>query len=161
MALLDTSFNIEEMPEGNNYDPIPAGDYIVNIVKADIKATKDGTGQFIALQMDVLAPSHAGRKVFSNINVRNKSTQAEEIGRQQLGSIMRACGLAKVTDTDELLGQQILVKVIIEQQEGRDPQNVVRSYKAVDGANLPKAENKPATTSAPTAAPWAKRASPF
>jgi hypothetical protein len=53
---------------------------------------------------DITGPSHQGRVVFGNLNIKNANPKAEEIGRQQLGDIMRAIGLAKVTDTDQFIG---------------------------------------------------------
>lgn len=157
MALLDMGFDVNELPVADSdYAPIQDGWYRANISIADIKATKDGTGQYINLTYDIVAPTNAGRKVFGMINVRNKSSKAEEIGRQQLGSLMRAIGLAKVNDTDELLGATLEIKVATEKSEGYEPRNVVKGYKAVEGVTNVTA---PTTTAdAPkSAAPWSKK----
>jgi hypothetical protein len=49
------------------------------------------------------------------LNIKNANPKAEEIGRQQLGDIMRAIGLAKVTDTDQLIGGQIGIKLEVKE----------------------------------------------
>jgi len=159
MALLDDVFDINSLPEQeNNYDPIPEGWYEAVINKADVKPTKDGTGQYISVRFDVTGPTHQGRVVFSIVNIRNKSAQAQSIGLQQLGSIMRAVGLTRVDDTDQLIGGRLLIKVTIRKQEGYDPTNDVRGYKAIEGAVMPSAAAPAASKeNAKAAPPWSKK----
>ena len=113
MAFLNEEFNVNELPQGNgNFEPLPAGWYTATISQSELKATKAGNGQYIKLRYDITGPSHQGRVVFGNLNIKNANPKAEEIGRQQLGDIMRAIGLAKVTDTDQLIGGQIAIKLM-------------------------------------------------
>ena len=97
MSFLGETISVNDLPvsEAGNYDPLPAGWYTAHISGAEIKATKAGDGSYIAVRYDITGPSHQGRVVFGNLNIRNASAKAEEIGRQQLGDIMRAIGLAK------------------------------------------------------------------
>jgi len=135
MATLTQSINVNDLPEDNGGDfaPIPAGMYNVRITDADIKDTRRGDGQFIKIRMDVTGPSHEGRVVFTNINIKNPSQKAEEIGRQQLGSIMRAIGVTSLQDTDQLIGGALQVKVAIRKSEEYGDQNEVKSFKAMEG----------------------------
>ena len=164
------TININDLPQQtNDYAPIPAGDYVVTIKNAELKPTKDGSGQYIKLKLDVVAPSSVGRVIFSNINIRNKSEQAENIGRQQLGAIMRALALNSVSDTDQLIGATLSVKVAIrEAQNGYEAQNEVKAYKAAQGSAPPSVlsahvalGDKDATVMqsqpAKAAPPWAAR----
>ena len=171
MAYLDQPINVNELPEdtGGDYSPLPPGDYQTVIKDAELKATNDGTGQYIKLRLDVTGPTHAGRVVFSNINIRNKSSAAEQIGRAQLGALMKAIGLATLQDTDQLIGGHVTVKLAI--REARtDPatgktyeaSNEVRSYKSIDSSAMPAGQSqiKPMMQSAtPTksAPPWMKK----
>lgn len=161
MAFLGETFDANELPQGNggNYDPIPPGWYNAAITSAELKKTKDGTGQFIKVRYDITGPSNQGRVVFGNLNIKNASTKAEEIGRQQLGEIMRAIGLAKVTDTDQLIGGNLSIKLSVrEATEQYAAQNEVKGYKAIEGSapafSTPASANAApaATKSAP---PWA------
>ena len=166
MAFLDEEFTLDTLPKGNtgNFEPLPDGWYNATITGAEVKATKAGDGKYIAAKYTITGPSHQGRVVFGNLNIKNASTKAEEIGRQQLGEIMRAIGLAKVTDTDQLIGKVIGIKLTIK----RDPKgdgNDVRGYKAIGSspaafpaaapAGAPAA--KSATPSKFGASPWAKK----
>ncbi len=155
MSFLGETFNVGDLPQSDrNYDPLPAGWYDATIVKADLNPTKDGTGQRINVRYDITGPTHQGRVVFGGINIRNKSPRAEEIGRQQLGDICRCIGLSSIQDTDQLIGNQIKIKVKLE-----DDRNDVVGWKAVGGSPAPAvAPQAPATAPATGAAPpWAKK----
>lgn len=157
MAFLDHTFIADDMPVGNSgFEPIPAGWYEANITGADLKATKAGNGQYIAVRYDITGPTHQGRVVFGNMNIKNPNPKAEEIGHQQLGELMRAIGLLKVTDTDELIGASIKIKVAIRQQEGYEPSNEVKSFSNIGKmpSSLNNAVPAPSDKAAP---PWKKK----
>lgn len=168
MAFLGEAFGVDDLPQSDrNYDLIPEGWYNVSITKAEPGNTKSGTGQKIDIRYDITGPTHEGRVIFQAVNIRNQSQKAEEIGRQQLGEIMRAIGLARVEDTDQLVGGQLCIKIKIKQPTDRDiaagysqPKNEVAGFKAIAGGMAPQpvASSAPAATSAPGGAkpPWAK-----
>ena len=178
MAFLDIS--LSDLPEstGGAYDPLPAGWYTAMIAGADLQATKDGSGQYIKIKYSITGPSHQGRVVFGNLNIKNQSAKAEEIGRAQLGELMRAIGLARVQDTDQLIGGNLSIKLDIRSARtdaatGKtyDAQNEVKGYKAAGGttpaASMPNFGASQSQAAAPTAQaapaaassapPWAKR----
>ena len=161
MANLGEGFNAADMPEGQgNFEPIPAGWYNVTIQKADLRDTKDGTGQYINIQFSVTGPSYEGRVVFGMINIRNKSQKAEEIGRQQLGDLMRSLGIGRLTDTDQLIGGSCQIKVKIQEQEGYDPKNTVSAFKAIEGSSAPLPVTKEGGSvggGGNTPPPWARK----
>lgn len=165
MAQLGETISVNDLPvsEAGNYDPLPVGWYTAHIAGAEIKATKAGDGQYIAVRYDITGPSHQGRVVFGNLNIRNASPKAEEIGRQQLGDIMRAIGLAKVSDTDELIGGSLSIKLDIKEAQGEyKARNEVRGFKAIEGSPTSFKTAAPAAApsggaSAKAAPPWAKK----
>lgn len=161
MANLGFNVNVNDLPqETNSFDPLPAGDYGVTISGAEIASTKSGTGQYIKLKMTVTGPTHQGRIVFSNLNIKNDSQKAEEIGRQQLGSIMRAIGIPSIQDTDQLIGGNLVVKLKIVKSEEYGDKNEVSAYKAATGSApaMPSAmpTAAPAQSTTGTKAPWMK-----
>ena len=158
MAFLTETFDVNELPVGNagNFEPLPAGWYTATISQSELKATKANDGQYIKLRYDITGPSHQGRVVFGNLNIKNANPKAEEIGRQQLGEIMRAIGLVKVADTDQLIGGQISIKLDIKQDAQYGASNEVRGFKSVSGSVAPAATAAPAPT-AKAAPPWAKK----
>lgn len=161
MAFLGETFSTDSLPVSDrSFDPIPAGWYSATIAKAELNNTKSGTGQKIDLRFDIVGPTHQGRVVFGTVNVRNQSQKAEEIGRQRLGEIMRAVGLSKINDSDELVGAPICIRVKIQPAEnGYDARNEVSGFKSASGA-LPQVTSTSAPE--PTASvggakpPWAK-----
>lgn len=168
MAFLGETFTVGDLPQSDrSYDLIPDGWYAAKITEAKLGPTKSGTGEKIDVRFSILGPTHEGRVMFTAINIRNQSAQAEQIGRQQLGEIMRAIGLAKVEDTDQLVGGQLCIKIKIREASERDkaagyndPRNEVAGFKAISGgmAPQPAASAAPAASSAPGGAkpPWAK-----
>ena len=114
----------------------------------------------IKLRYDITGPTHQGRVVFGNLNIKNASPKAEEIGRQNLGDIMRAIGLAKVTDTDQLIGGQLSIKLEVKDDPKYGASNEVKGFRSVSGsaapaAAIPKGQSNPAPTKA--APPWVKK----
>lgn len=164
MAFLDAPINRDDLPESTGFEPLPIGEYQVTIRTAEICATKAGTGQYIKLQLAVTGPSHAGRVIFTNVNIRNPNPKAEEIGRRQLGDIMRAIGLPQLTDTDQLIGGDVTVKVDVRDDDTYGKSNEVKAFKAVNGSAAPSPkpstqasqQAKPAASGG-AAPPWAKR----
>jgi hypothetical protein len=162
MAFLDEEFTLDTLPVGNtgNFEPLPEGWYNSSITGAEIKATKAGDGKYIAVKYTITGPSHQGRVVFGNLNIKNASTKAEEIGRQQLGEIMRAIGLAKVTDTDQLIGGNLGIKLVV--KTGEYAGNEIKGYRALGGVTpAAVAPFKPVGPSAAAGAPAAKSAPPW
>ena len=162
MAFLDQAIELNELPQATtSYELLPPGWYDATVAGAELRDTKTG-GQMIAVKYSILGPTHQGRLVWGNINIRNSNPKAEEIGRQQLGDIMRATGLARVTDTDQLIGLTMSIKVAIrEAQNGYEAQNEVKGWRSTQGSAAPAPTFVP--PSAPTAAPagkqppWAKK----
>lgn len=166
MAFLNEVFNINDLPSSDrDYELVPAGWYSVTINSAELKPTKAGTGTYINIRYDITGPSHQGRIVWGKINIRNKNPDAERIGRQQLGELMRAIGIAQIQDTDQLVGADLSVKVKISPaRDGYEASNDVSGFKPSGGApRKPSVAQTQAQTQAqpgpkPAAAPpWARK----
>ena len=159
MAFLDVAIELSDLPQPtNSYELLPAGWYDATVSGAELRDTKTG-GQMIAVKYTVTGPTHQGRVVWGNINIRNANPKAEEIGRQQLGEIMRATGIARVTDTDQLIGLTMGIKIAIrEAQNGYEAQNEVKGWKSTQGSAAPApAFVPPSPAPAGKQPPWAKR----
>lgn len=162
---LSETFDAATLPQGNSgtYDPLPPGWYTATITQADLRPTKDMTGEYIRVRYDITGPTHQGRVVFGNLNIKNASAKAEEIGRQQLGEVMRAIGVPRVTDTDQLVGGVLSIKLDIRPAtEKYDAQNEVRGFRTLTGSAQASAPYQPppgAQQAAPAKAapPWAKK----
>lgn len=158
MANLGTTFVTDEMPSGGSYEVLPAGWYTATINSAEIKQTKSGTGRYIAVRYDITGPSHQGRVVYGNLNIENANPKAEEIGRQQLRAMMEALGLARLTDTDQLIGGNLKIKLKVEKSEQYGDKNEVSGFSA-NGSAPPKAPTQSAaapSAKSSNAPPWAR-----
>lgn len=154
MANLGEAFNADDLPSSGGYDLLPDGWYSAAITKAELNNTKAGTGQKIDIRYDITGPTHQGRVVFGSLNIRNPNQKAEEIGRQQLGDVMRAIGLTKVEDTEQLVGGTLQIKIKTKPGDGQyEARNEVGGWKSAGGAVPVPAASAPSAKAPP---PWAK-----
>ena len=120
------------MLKENNFEPIPTGWYEVSINSTQLKQTKGGAGEYIALRYIIIGPAHQGRVIVGKLNIRNPNSKTQDIGIQQLGDLMQAIGLASVEDTDQLIGGHLEVEVkISEAIGGCDFSNYVSNFRAI------------------------------
>lgn len=169
MADLGGVIERDALPDGDDFSPLPAGTYEVDIAETDVvPPSTDPKGRLLKLKMVVVGPSHEGRIVFANINLRNRSEKAEEIGQKDLRKLLTACGLSRISDSDELLGSRIQVKLKIERSEKYGEQNKVADWRAIGGSpvtvarQVAAAQNTQATPAhaTPPAQPAARGATP-
>src|SRR5690625_4032858 len=121
--------------------PLPPGDYIVEVEKAEVRKTKNEQGLGCNVTFDVLGPDHTGRKLFNWFNLRHSNQKAEEIGQREFASLCKACGVPMIKDSDELLGKKLTVRVRIDKRD-RDS-NEISSYKPVEGQSAPAPTTQP------------------
>jgi len=158
MAQLDETFSADTLPVSDrNFEPLPAGWYTAVVNGAEIKVTKAGTGKYIAVRYDITGPTHQGRVVFGNLNIKNPNPTAEKIGREQLGEIMRAIGLATVQDTDQLIGGQLMIKLDVRESEQYGASNDVKGFKFAGSTPLAAAAKAAPAASTKAAPPWVKK----
>jgi hypothetical protein len=147
-----------EPDQGRDFTPLPAGAYDVEVTGSEVKDTKNGNGCYLSLELTVLGPTGAGRKVWSNITLKNANAQAESIGQAQLSSLCRAVGLAKLQDTDQLFQKTLRVRLKVTPAQGSyAAKNEVTAYEALGGSGgLAPAAARPAANMAAAPAPAAK-----
>lgn len=145
-------FSVDSVEASNNYEPLPAGWYSASISDAELRDTKAGTGVYVSVKYVISGPSHQGRIVYGNMNIRNPNSMAEDIGRQQLAALMRAIGLDEIRDTDQLIGGNCEIKLSIKQDEQYGDRNEIKAWKPLEKAQKTQ---EPATKK--SAAPWSKK----
>lgn len=157
MAILNfDSTHIDPTPR---FDPIPAGDYPVIITASEMKLTKDGTGQYLELTMEVQAGEFQGRKLFDRLNLNNNNRQAVEIAQRQLSQIAHAVGVLQVADSEQLHFKPLIAMVKVRAaREGYDASNEIKGYKAAAGAPIAMTHAAAPVAAPRAAAPWAKAA---
>ncbi len=148
--------------------PIPAGDYIIELVEREFKPTKDGTGAMMSCQFKVCEGGFEGRRVFANFNIKNKSEMAQRIGLGQVKGFCAATGVSweeAKADTSVLIGRPCLATVGMSKttEQYPDPRNEIKAFK-MNGGEVPASKAAPAARpTAPAAAgnktlPWKNKA---
>ena len=153
------NFNAEEIEPSSSFDPIPAGWYKAIISNSEMKATRDGYGEYLSLTLQVIEGQYENRLVFARLNLKNANDKAVDIARKDLAAICRAVGVMSPQSSEELHDIPLMIKVKVRPASGEyDASNDVGGYKAAEGQDLtpaPKTQT-PATPSAPAKKPWQK-----
>lgn len=145
-------FDVDEHePKNMNFEPLPKGRYLAMISSTEVKPTSNGAGMLLKLEFDILESGFEGRKVFDQLNIKNPSEKAEQIGRGMLSALCRALGkLGIVDDSTELHDLPLIISVKVEPaSEGYEAKNKVNGFYPAD--------LKPAVASKKKAAPAAKK----
>lgn len=160
MATLN--FNAREVAPSAPAGIVPAGDYNVQIVKSEIKPTRDGQSHYLTLEFEILDGECKGRHLWANLNLWNANETASRIAQQQLSAIAHAVNVLDVSDSELLHNKPLLVTVAVKKgtAEYPDDKNEVKGYAAYRGAQA--MAPAPVVASAPSfAAPTAPVANPF
>lgn len=102
MASFGQTFDASSVEPSSSYDVLPPGKYLGQIVASEMRATKDGHGQYLYLEVDILDGQYAGRKLFDRLNLVNANTDTVQIAQRTLSSICRAVGKMQVSNSEQL-----------------------------------------------------------
>lgn len=163
--LLGGTFDATEV-ELSEYEILPEGDYVLQIVGSEIKPTAKGGTQLI-FDMQVVGSTHDGKTIKERLNIVNDNQKAVEIAFQTLAKLAMACGVPKVNDSSDLHGKKFLAGIVVKKGEGtymkdgvekkNGDQNQIRKFSPTGSTQ--SAATPTATATAPTEAkkmPWAK-----
>lgn len=127
MAKLGTTFDASSVDPTMPFEALPPGQYLVQIVASEMRPTRDGSGQYLWLELDVLDGDHKGRKLFDRLNLVNANPMAVEIAQRTLSAICHAAGKLQVQDSDELHLIPMMVDVKVRPpKNGYDASNKIR-----------------------------------
>jgi hypothetical protein len=140
---------------------LPASEYTFEIVSSEVKLTKSGDGTMLAIGLAVIDPAeYAKRRVFENLCIVHPNPKTQEIAQAQLSSLCRALGIAKLQDSDDLMGRIVRARVKVRPAaNGYDESNAVVAYEAAHGAVPPAPKPTTAPPSGKAATPPWKKAS--
>ncbi len=165
--LLGQTFDATEV-EISEYELLPEGDYVLQVVDSEIKQTQKGGTQLV-YTMQVVGSTHDGKQIKERLNIVNDNQKAVEIAFQTLAKLSMACGVAKVNDSSDLHGKKFVAGIAIKKGEGtymkdgverkNGDQNVIKKFTSATIGSTQSAATPTATATAPTEAkkmPWAK-----
>ena len=148
MAKVHFDISTYEAPK-SDYDPLPKGEYMAIVTESQMKITKAGTGEYLALSMQIIEGKHSGRKIWENLNLHNPNEVAETIARANLKAISEACGFAELDDTDQLNDIPFILVLDIDRKDAT--RNRVMGYKRAGSGSAPSADP------AASAKPWERK----
>lgn len=156
-----SDLNLKDVKE-NVFEVIPPGDYPAIVVSSEMKPTKDGTGQRINLKIQILSGQYQNRTLFDGLNIKNKSAQAEQIGRSQLKALCVAVNVPNPQDSTELHNKPMMIKVGIGKDQNGNSRNEIKGYKARVASSPPAAKEpnmveqafEGSATEQPAQRPW-------
>lgn len=176
MAIFAQTFDANTV-EPSNFDVFPAGKYLAQIVSSEMRPTKDGRGQYLFLELDILEGQFAGRKLFDRLNLVNDNPDTVDIATRTLSSICRATGQMQVKDSEQLHLIPLIADVRVRPPKGQYgesnsirylPRNAAAPATRAPGAyasapapaTAPSPQPQPATPMAPAAGglPWQRQA---
>lgn len=156
MAQLDGGYEAGNETMGDS-DALPAGEYVAALVKSDPKDAKSGNGnRYINCEFEVQDGEFQGRRFWTLLNLWNSNPTAVDIAQRELNSIMHACGKLRVSDTEELHGIPMIVRLSIKTDAKYGDKNEVKSYKPMNGA-APRQSGGQQASGAPASRPWGNR----
>lgn len=159
MAILNLNpAEFQNLEAPREYTILPAGEYQMQIVQSDLRATQKGNGHYLWLEFDILkGPAPDGqRKLWDRLNIDNPNEQTRKIANQALLAISQAAGFTfPPQDSEQLHFKPI--KVVIKHKENREGKLEARpSYYPINASAAAPAASAPAAAPAATAGakPW-------
>lgn len=150
-------FNANEVEPNKDFEAIPPGRYEAMIMESEMKPTSSGNGEYLELTMTVLGPTCKGATLWDRLNLKNPSEKAVQIARGQLSSLCRAVGVLTPRDSTQLHNLPFIVRVDVEDYEGKKYNRMKGYYAKEAPAAQTPAKEAAAVPSGGGSAPWPKK----
>ncbi len=115
MPRLDFDATLHAPSTLRSHDPVPPGRYLAEIVSTEMRPNRSGRGSHLEIEFSIAEGEHAGRRLWTRLNLDHPNDTAVRIAKQDLASICRAVGLDRLSETEELHGRTLVVVL----REGR------------------------------------------
>ena len=140
---LDIETTEDNTTNDGGFQPLPVGWYKCSISDCDETITKNGD---TALKISFLLEN--GRRVNSYYNLWHSNPKAVEISTADVKALGRAVGLTSLSDTDQLMGKTLEVKLL--------PDGDFNTIKGYRSAELPLVNTSTPNGASHEAPPWAE-----
>ena len=159
MASFGQTFDASAVEPLGNYEVLPPGKYVAQIIASEMRPTKDGAGQYLYLEIDILEGAARGRRLFDRLNLINGNPEAVLIAQRTLSSICRAVGKLQVSNSEQLHLLPLVADVKVRPPKGQYGESNSIRYLPCSTVAAPHA---PAAVAAPRAmAPAPAAANPM
>lgn len=169
----ELNFNAQGIDPADTFEPVPTDWYPVVITESQIKATKNETGAYLELKLQIQGGDYDKRVAFARLNLQNSNPVAVEIAQRQLSAICHAVQVMQVADSSQLHGRPLLARIVYRPEKKDEmgnviyePSNDVKGFKPIDAgaaasaapafataASAPPTTATPAAAAAPAPAP--------
>jgi len=141
----ELNFDATTVVPATEFETLPAGVYLAQIVESEMKPTKKGDGELLELTLEVIDGEHRGTKLWDRLNLKNPSSEAVRIARSTLSSICHAVGVLKPRSSVELHNLPMEIKVACRKDEKSDKiYNDIKAYNKKSAPNqAPQAGGQP------------------
>ncbi len=157
MANLGSTYDASQGDGMEDRNALPAGEYPAQITKSEIRENNKKTGSYIWCEFQVIDGPAANRIFWGMYNLWHEKQNTVEIAQREFNSLCRAAGKLQVTDTNELHGLPLRVKLSVKNDEQFGASNTIKGYKPFN-----ETSSAPPPTGAQTEAgrdaPWKKSA---
>ena len=150
MASFGHTFDASTVEPSTPFDVLPPAKYLVQVVASEMRPTKDGLGQYLLLELDVLEGQYAGRKLFDRLNLVNANPDAVQMAQRSLSALCRAAGKMQVSNSEQLHLTPIRVEVKVRPPKGQYGESNSIRYLTSSDAPPAAAHTPPAAPVAPT-----------
>ena len=139
--------------------PIPAGNYLAQVIESDIKDLASGNGKGMKLTFEIIDGQYKGRRIWENLNIQHTNEDSQRIAQSQLSALCHAVGVIKLRDTAALHMKPVNIKVTVREAEGKyQASNNVKGYESAGPVAPTQAAEAPSAPAPASKAPaWAKR----
>jgi hypothetical protein len=166
--MTDSFFFDPSKEEGSHFDLIPPGEYVAEIIEAEIKQPRSGDGHMLALTWRVSEGDYEGRQVWESLCFQHSNEQTQAIARRKLKDICAALEInEQITDPEVFKFKPVRVRIGIQvDKSGQyDDSNKISRVRALEDdpgepTPAPSSKPKPQPTAGngPGKAPWRKSA---
>lgn len=146
-------FNATNIDISSQFDAIPAGDYEAMVTGSAMKSTRDGTGQYLELTLEIQSGQFQGRRLWDRLNLVNRNHKAVEIAQKQLAQLCHAIKVLEVQTPEQLHHRPFIMKVAAKNDPERGMTNEVKGYKAPAAMQQQAPAFQAPRAAAPAAAP--------
>jgi hypothetical protein len=165
MASFGHTFDASTVEPTTAFEILPPGQYLVQVVASEMRVTRDGLGQYLYLELDILEGPYAGHKLFDRLNLVNPNPDAVQIAQRSLSALCRAAGRMQVSNSEQLHLIPIRVDVKVRPPKGEfGESNSIRyvvensAPAAIPSAPAARAAPaRPAPASAQSTLPWKRQ----
>ena len=128
----NNGFDATHVDPSIDFEHVPAARYNAEITDSDMRDNSKGTGEYLHLEFTILDGPCAGRKLWTQLNLFNPSTQAVEIAQRELSAICHAVGKLRVQDSIELHNIPLEINVKVKTSPEYGKQNIIRGYSTIN-----------------------------